>query len=117
MIRRGVLRHTGRDIALQRINDVGFSQSLWDRVVRAGTLTIESAGEHGQEDLHNIPRSNEMQQTLNRLIEQDGDRRARMAYGGGTNQQGPPRRRRPRQYPPHGQYPTGPTPTQPYPPN
>ena len=28
LIRRGVLRRTGRDIALQRINDVGFSQSL-----------------------------------------------------------------------------------------
>jgi uncharacterized membrane protein YdbT with pleckstrin-like domain len=95
LIRRGVLRHTGRDIALQRINDVAFSQSLWDRLVRAGTLTIESAGEHGQEDLTDIPRSDQMQQTLNRLIEQDGDRRARQAYGYG---QYPPTQ----QYPPHG---------------
>ncbi|MDT4943369.1 MAG: hypothetical protein QOH14_102, partial [Pseudonocardiales bacterium] len=47
LIRRGVLKHVGRDIALQRINDVAFSQSLWDRIVKAGTLTIESAGEHG----------------------------------------------------------------------
>jgi membrane protein YdbS with pleckstrin-like domain len=127
LIRRGVLRHEGRDIALQRINDVGFSQSLWDRLVRAGTLTIESAGEQGQEDLKNIPRSNEMQQTLNRLIEQDGDRRARMAYGGGAPQQPPPGQYPPQgqypsgqyppgQNPPPGQYPTGPTPTTPYPP-
>ncbi len=63
LIRRGVLRHTGRDISLQRINDVGFVQSLWDRMVRAGTLTIESAGEHGQESLNNIPRSDQQQQT------------------------------------------------------
>ena len=74
--------------------------------MRAGTLTIESAGEQGQEELRNIPRSNDMQQTLNRLIEQDGDRRARMAYGG-ANQPPPP---------PPGQYPGGPTPTQQYPP-
>jgi membrane protein YdbS with pleckstrin-like domain len=82
LIRTGVFKHVGRDIALQRINDVGFSQSLWDRIVKAGTLTIESAGEHGQQNLHNVPRSDSMQQTLNRLIEQDGERRARLTYGG-----------------------------------
>jgi uncharacterized membrane protein YdbT with pleckstrin-like domain len=103
LIRRGVLRRTGRDISLQRINDVGFSQSLWDRVVRAGTLTIESAGEQGQEVLTNIPRSDDMQQTLNRLIEQDTDRRARQAYGAAPPQQ---------QYRQQGQYPQQP----PYPP-
>ena len=92
LIRRGVLRHVGRDISLQRINDVGFSQSLWDRIVKAGTLTIESAGEQGQESLRYIPRSNAMQQLLNRLIEQDGERRARLAYGGAPSgyQQPPP---------------------------
>lgn len=82
LIRRGVLRHVGRDISLQRINDVAFEQSLWDRTVRAGTLTIESAGEHGQETLDNIPRSDQQQQLLNRLIEQDGERRGRLAHGG-----------------------------------
>jgi uncharacterized membrane protein YdbT with pleckstrin-like domain len=111
MIRRGVFTHSGRDIALQRISDVAFNQTLWDRMVGAGTLTIESAGEQGQEDLKNMPRSDQMQQLLNRLIEQDGERRARLAYGGpppgygqqgygqqGYGQQGPP-------YPPTEQYP------------
>ncbi len=118
LIRKGIMRHAGRDIALQRINDVGFSQSLWDRIVKAGTLTIESAGEQGQEDLRNVPRSDQMQQTLNRLIEEDGSRRARMAYGGGPyppgSQQGP----LPEQYPPPGQPgpPGYPYPTQQFPP-
>jgi uncharacterized membrane protein YdbT with pleckstrin-like domain len=105
LIRRGILRREGRDIALQRINDVGFSQSLWDRMVRAGTLTIESAGEQGQERLANIPRSDRQQQTLNRLIEEDHDRRAR-SYGG-VQQQGPPPGQYPptQPYPPQGQYP------------
>ncbi|HEY2272187.1 MAG TPA: PH domain-containing protein [Jatrophihabitantaceae bacterium] len=85
LIRRGLLKQTGRDIALQRISDVGFEQTLWDRMVRAGTLTIESASEHGQEMLKNVPNSSEQQQLLNRLIEQDGERRARNAYGGGQN--------------------------------
>ena len=108
LIRRGVLHHVGRDISLQRINDVAFSQSLWDRIVRAGTITIESAGEQGQETLHNIPRSVQVQQMLNRLIEEDAERRARQAYGGGgQSQQYPP----PPGYPPPG-YPQ----TTPYPP-
>ncbi|MDT4891062.1 MAG: hypothetical protein QOE97_97 [Pseudonocardiales bacterium] len=120
LIRRGILRRTGRDIALQRINDVAFTQSLWDRMVRAGTLTIESAGEQGQEALKNIPRSDRQQQLLNRLIEDDHDRRAR-SYGGlsqpyppqgpGYPPQGPgyPTQSGPGQYPP-------PYPTQQYPP-
>ena len=111
LIRRGILRHTGRDIALQRISDVAFVQTLFDRMVGAGTLTIESAGEHGQESLENVPKADQQQQMLNRLIEQDGERRARLAYGG-----------QPQQYPPQqqGQYPTqgypGGYPQQQYPP-
>jgi uncharacterized membrane protein YdbT with pleckstrin-like domain len=115
LIRRGVLKRTGRDISLQRINDVGFSQSLWDRMVNAGTLTIESAGEQGQEVLANMPRSDEMQQKLNRLIEEDSDRRQRQAYGGGGGypQQGGGGYPQPGGAPqPGGQYP----PTQQYPP-
>jgi uncharacterized membrane protein YdbT with pleckstrin-like domain len=100
LIRRGVLHHIGRDIALQRINDVAFSQTLWDRIVRAGTITIESAGEHGQETLHDIPRSDQVQQMLNRLIEEDGERRARQAYGSAA-QYPPPPGYPPQQYPPN----------------
>ena len=81
LIRRGILKHTGRDIALQRINDVAFVQTLFDRMVGAGTLTIESAGEQGQESLENVPHADDQQQQLNRLIEQDGERRARLAHG------------------------------------
>jgi uncharacterized membrane protein YdbT with pleckstrin-like domain len=117
LIRRGVFTHTGRDISLQRISDVGFTQTLWDRLVRAGTLTIESASEHGQETLTDVPNSENMQQTLNRLIEQDGDRRARLAFGGGAqNYQQQPGYQPPGS--PPGQYPQQPPypPTQQYPP-
>ena len=110
LIRRGVLHHVGRDIALQRISDVGYSQTLWDRIVGAGTLTIESAGENGQESLHNLPHSDDVQQLINRLIEQDSDRRARNA-----SQPYPPQAYPPAapgqpgapapQYPPTQQYP------------
>ena len=117
LIRRGVLRHTGRDISLQRISDVAFTQSLWDRIVKAGTLTIESAGETGQEDLTNIPRSERQQQLLNRLIEEDSARRARAAYGYGPP---PPQQQQypTQQYPPPPATPplAGGPPSQGYPP-
>lgn len=74
LIRRGVLHHTGRDIGLARINDVGFVLSLWDRLVGAGTLTIESAGELGQEVLEDIPHAQNVQQKLNHLIDRNADR-------------------------------------------
>jgi uncharacterized membrane protein YdbT with pleckstrin-like domain len=79
LIRRGVITHTGRDISLQRLTDVAFKQNLWDRIVTAGTLTLESAGEHGTEVLDNVPRSEQQQQLLNRLIQQDAARRNREA--------------------------------------
>jgi uncharacterized membrane protein YdbT with pleckstrin-like domain len=98
LIRRGLFTHTGRDISLQRINDVAFTQTLWDRIVRAGTLTIESAGEQGQETLVNVPNSVRQQQLLNRLIEEDYERRSRQAYGANPAYGQPP-------YPPPGQPP------------
>jgi uncharacterized membrane protein YdbT with pleckstrin-like domain len=119
LIRRGVFTRKGRDISYQRINDVGFTQSLWDRMVGAGTLTIESAGEQGQETLTNIPRSNQQQQLLNRLIEEDGERRQRSAYQG-FPQQGYPQQQPQQGYPQQQGYPEQQgapyPPTQPYPP-
>jgi uncharacterized membrane protein YdbT with pleckstrin-like domain len=77
LIRRGVIRHSGRDIGLSRISDVGFVLTLWDRLVGAGTLTIESASEQGHEQLVNVPHAENVQQTLNRLIDENAERRGR----------------------------------------
>lgn len=68
LIRTGVLSHTGRDIPMQRINDVAFEQTLLDRILGAGTLQVESAGETGQTVLKNIPHSDQVQQTINHLV-------------------------------------------------
>ena len=81
LIRRGVFTHTGRDISLQRINDVAFTQSLWDRLVGAGTLTIESAGEHGQEVLRNVPKVEQVQREIYRAVESEGSRHTSMGRG------------------------------------
>ena len=74
LIRRGALRHLGRDIPLHRINDVGFEQSLFDRIVHAGTLTIESAGERGQVVLRDVPHVEAVQRDIYRLVEDEAQR-------------------------------------------
>ncbi|MEU5695367.1 PH domain-containing protein [Actinosynnema sp. NPDC020468] len=45
MYREGVLKRTGLDIPLTRINSVRFEHSLLDRVLGCGTLVIESASD------------------------------------------------------------------------
>ena len=76
LFREGVLARHGRDIALSRITDVSYRQTLWERLIRSGTLTIESAGESGTTVLKEIPDSEGVQQLLNHMIEEDADRRA-----------------------------------------
>jgi uncharacterized membrane protein YdbT with pleckstrin-like domain len=77
LFRVGILARHGRDIGLSRITDVSYRQSLWDRVINSGTLTIESAGDSGATVLEAIPDSDGVQQLLNHMIEEDADRRAR----------------------------------------
>jgi uncharacterized membrane protein YdbT with pleckstrin-like domain len=55
MFRHGVLTRTGIDIPLARINSVEFRHGLLDRMLRTGTLIIESASQDPLE-FHDIPR-------------------------------------------------------------
>jgi uncharacterized membrane protein YdbT with pleckstrin-like domain len=52
--RNGVLSKSGIEIPLERINTVFFNQSLFERVLGAGDLVIESAGERGRESFTDI---------------------------------------------------------------
>jgi len=45
--REGILAKSALEIPLHRINDVGFTQTILERVLGTGNLSIESAGEHG----------------------------------------------------------------------
>ncbi|MGA8116467.1 MAG: PH domain-containing protein [Actinocatenispora sp.] len=74
LLRSGILSRSGRDIPLDRVNDVSFEHNLLERMLGCGTLIIESAGEHGQIVLKDIPRVERTQSSLYQLIEQDGDR-------------------------------------------
>lgn len=72
IIRLGFIHRTGRDLPLEKINDVSFRHdSLLDRMLGCGTLVVESAGEHGQILLDDIPRVEETQREISTLISGD----------------------------------------------
>lgn len=76
VIRQGVFGRSGRDVPLTRVNDVSFHHSLLERMLGCGTLTIESAGEHGQVELPEVPRVEQVQREVYRCVEDlTGERR------------------------------------------
>lgn len=77
LFRTGIVTRIGRDVPLYRLNDVHFENTLADRVTRSGDLIIESAGEHGQLRMRNVPRVDEVQRTIHHLAEEDDQRRRR----------------------------------------
>jgi uncharacterized membrane protein YdbT with pleckstrin-like domain len=79
-MRTGIVTRHGRDIPLARINDVSFDKGLLDRLLGCGRLVVESAGEHGQIVLTEIPHVEAVQSTLFRLVE-DEQRRLERQQG------------------------------------
>ncbi len=75
IMRSGLLARKGRDVPIFRINDVTFEHTVLERLLGAGTLIVESAGERGQVTLTDIPRVEEVQREIYRLIEADDARR------------------------------------------
>jgi uncharacterized membrane protein YdbT with pleckstrin-like domain len=75
ILRTGVFSRSGRDIPHNRINDVQFQQTLFERLLRCGTLTVSSASEHGEAVLRDIPRVEQAQSVLYQLVEDVNDRR------------------------------------------
>lgn len=53
--RSGFLTKAGRSIPLARVNDVSFSANLWQRIMRYGTLRVQSASEQGMMTLKHVP--------------------------------------------------------------
>jgi uncharacterized membrane protein YdbT with pleckstrin-like domain len=62
--RVGLIAHGSMEIPLSRITDVRFDQNILQRMIGAGTLVIESAGERGSEAFDNVRRPEFIQKTL-----------------------------------------------------
>ena len=78
--RKGVVSRHGKEIPLERVNDVSFTQSLFQRVLRAGDLLVESGGERGQSHFGHFANPQDIQNEIHRAIEaaqaRDADRMA-----------------------------------------
>ncbi|MDQ1395807.1 MAG: hypothetical protein QOG64_1066 [Acidimicrobiaceae bacterium] len=80
--RHGVLSKQGREIPLDRLNDISFQQSIFERMIGAGDLMIESAGEHGQSTFSDVRKPSKVQNEIYRQIEAGKDRDAGRMSGG-----------------------------------
>ena len=73
--RRGVLSKQGVEIPLERVNTVFFSQSVFERMVGAGDLGIESAGERGTETFEDIRKPSIVQKEIYVQMEANENRK------------------------------------------
>ena len=67
--RSGVVAKKGIEIPLDRINTVFFHQSFFERLIGAGDLGIESAGEGGRENFSDVRKPSLVQQEIYRQKE------------------------------------------------
>ena len=80
ILRHGILAKHGKEIPLERVNDIAVSQRLFERLIRSGDLTIESGGEFGAQVVSNVARPFGVQNVVYAQIERAQDRTAdRMA--------------------------------------
>ncbi|HVQ86880.1 MAG TPA: PH domain-containing protein [Actinomycetes bacterium] len=71
IVRTGIVARQGRDMPLQRINDVHFHYGVIDRMLGCGDLIVESAGETGQMHIRAVPDVELIQREVFRLHEED----------------------------------------------
>ncbi len=79
--RAGVLGKSGREIPLERVNDIAVTQTFLERLIGKGDLMIESGGERGQQHFTDVRRPFVVQNTIYREIERAGARDAQRAAG------------------------------------
>lgn len=75
IFRQGVLSKSGIEIPLERVNNVNFSQSVFERMIGAGDLLIESGGEDGQSRFTDIKHPQEVQNLIHAQMEVNEQRR------------------------------------------
>lgn len=82
--RSGIIAKRGIEIPLERINTIFFEQGFIDRIVRAGSLVIESAGEMGRQTFEDVRDPVHVQNVLYQEMEDNENRKFDRI--GGTSQ-------------------------------
>src|SRR6266498_3487230 len=76
--RQGLIAKNSMEIPLDRINDVRFHQNVFERMIGAGDLVIESAGTRGQEVFEDVRHPEEVQKVI---YERSEEYQARGSFG------------------------------------
>ncbi|HWS45888.1 MAG TPA: PH domain-containing protein [Acidimicrobiia bacterium] len=74
--RTGVLAKHGVEIPLERVNNINFHQGMFERLIGAGDLDIESAGRDGQSHFDDIWYPDAVQQEVYKQMEAYARKRA-----------------------------------------
>jgi uncharacterized membrane protein YdbT with pleckstrin-like domain len=77
--RSGWVAKRSMEMPLERINDVTFTQTVFERMVGAGSLRIQSGSEYGQNHFRDIRRPEEVQKLIYEVGE---DNQSRMDAAG-----------------------------------
>ena len=85
--RTGVLSKHGVEIPMERINNINFHQGMFERMIGAGDLDIESAGRDGQSHFDDVWHPDGVQQELYRQMELNAKKRA--SWGNPVPMSGP----------------------------
>jgi uncharacterized membrane protein YdbT with pleckstrin-like domain len=81
--REGIVSRSAVEIPLDRINTVHSSQGLFERLIGAGDLVIESASAEGRSEFHDVRKPTQVQNEIYIAKERAEDRRfERYAQGG-----------------------------------
>jgi uncharacterized membrane protein YdbT with pleckstrin-like domain len=67
--RNGVIGKAGIEIPLERVNNVNFKQGIFERIIGAGDLLIESGGEDGQQRFTDIAHPDKVQNLIHMQME------------------------------------------------
>lgn len=76
IFRQGVIGKSGIEIPLERVNNVNFHQTVFERILGAGDLLIESGGEDGQQRFTDIRHPAQVQNLIHAQMEGHFQRRA-----------------------------------------
>jgi uncharacterized membrane protein YdbT with pleckstrin-like domain len=81
IFRQGLIGKSGIEIPLERVNNVNFHQGVFERLLGAGDLLIESGGEDGQQRFTDIRHPDRVQNLINSQMDQLAVRRSGVAGG------------------------------------
>ena len=83
--RNGVIGKSGIEIPLERVNNVNFKQGIFERIIGAGDLLIESGGEDGQQRFTDIAHPDKVQNLIHMQMEDNQKRSFSVNVAGGND--------------------------------